>query len=318
MHPICLPRDSGSFSYNGTTRHVSRTVQTPGRQSRRQFPDLPRVLPRAFFHAKDHVVDGNHQDPPHRPVLFRIFFMATLRRDLLRQAARRVVVEMRRSAMNSRTTILLADSQVMVRDLLARWLRSISDFEVVGVVGEAAGLVTEVVRLQPDVLLFEVDMPGLDVVEAARTIQARCPGTRIILLDACRHGRRLQQTLAAVSGYVTHNDPPDALVRAIRGPASRHPYYPKGASTSRIVSVHGAASCPVADSGEPGLSQRELEVIRYLATGLSKKEIARFMHISVNTVNRHTENLMAKLDIHDRVRLTRYAMQEGLLEPQAL
>ena len=296
MHPICLPRDSGSFSYNGTTCHVSRTVQTPGRQSRRQFPDLPRVLPRAFFHAKDHVVDGNHQDPPHRPVLFRIFFMATLRRDLLRQAARRVVVEMRRSAMNSRTTILLADSQVMVRDLLARWLRSISDFEVVGVVGEAAGLVTEVVRLQPDVVLFEVDMPGLDVVEAARTIQARCPGTRIILLNACRHGRRLQQTLAAVSGYVTHNDPPDALVRAIRGPAS----------------------CPRANSGEPSLSQRELEVLRYLATGLSKKEIARFMHISVNTVNRHTENLMAKLDIHDRVRLTRYAMQEGLLEPQAL
>ena len=247
------------------------------------------------------IVAGNHRDPPHRPVLFRIFLL-----------------EMHRSATNRRTAILLADSQVMVRDLLARWLRSIPDFEVVGVVGEAAGLVAEAVRLQPDVVLFEVDMPGLDVVEAARTIQARCPGTRIILLNACRRGRRLQQTLTAVSGYVTHNDPPDALVRAIRGAASGQPYYPKGASTSRVVSVHRAASCPEANSGEPSLSQRELEVIRYLATGLSKKEIARFMHISVNTVNRHTENLMAKLDIHDRVRLTRYAMQEGLLEPQAL
>jgi DNA-binding NarL/FixJ family response regulator len=247
------------------------------------------------------IVAGNHRDPPHRPVLFRIFLL-----------------EMHRSATNRRTAILLADSQVMVRDLLARWLRSIPGFDVAGVLGEAGRLTSETDRLRPDVVLLDAEMPELDVVEAARTIQARCPETRIILLIACRGERCLQQTLAAgVAGYVTRNDPPDALVRAIRGAVAGQPCYSREISTSRDVTEHGPASRPWPDSGEPRLSQRELEVLRYLATGLSKKEIAQFMHISANTVNRHTDNLMAKLDIHDRVRLTRYAMQEGLLESQA-
>ncbi len=212
-------------------------------------------------------------------------------------------------------SILLADDHAMVRTTLATCLRADPDLRVVGVVGDAGSAVAEALRLRPDIVVLDIDMPGLVSFDAARTIRAQCPDTRIVFLSAFFHDRYVEQALAAeASAYVTKNEPPEVLVRAIRSAVAGVSYYSPEV-LSRIVVTDGGATLPTdRQSRASTLTPREIEVLRYLTRGLAKKEIARLMHLSVNTVNRHSDSLMAKLDIHDRVQLARYAIREGLAE----
>lgn len=213
-------------------------------------------------------------------------------------------------------SILLADDHALVRSTLAAWLKGIKDFTVLGSVATGDEAVAEAIRLQPDVVLLDIEMPGCGAFEVARTIMARSPHSRVVFLTAFINDRYIEQALhVQASGYVTKTESPEAVAHVIRSVASGVSYYSPEARRRIIVDSSGTRLAVPGPVRASLLSRRELELVQYIAKGLSKKEIAQTTHLSVKTVNRHVANIMAKLDIHDRVELTRFAIREELVEP---
>lgn len=218
--------------------------------------------------------------------------------------------------MSARVSVVLADDHALVRDTLASWLRAAPGLEVVAVAKDAEEALAEAARHQPSVVLLDIDMPGLGCFEAARQIRVRCRDTRIVFLSAFFHDRYIEQALAVgASGYITKSEPPATVVQALRAVAAGTAYFSPDVEARIVFGADGLTLAKPVHSRAAGLSPREGEVLKYLARGLSKKEIAKVTHLSERTVNRHCANLMAKLDIHDRVELARFAIREGLCEP---
>ena len=217
--------------------------------------------------------------------------------------------------MTGRISILLADDHAMVRQLLGKRLEAELDMTVAAAVGNADEAIAAAIRLKPNIILMDIDMPGSSCFEAARTIRAQCPDTRVIFLSAFFHDRYIEQAMAVQAwGYITKSEPEDSVVKAIRKVSADVAYFSPEVKARIVVDAQGARFARQGRSRVSTLTEREMEVLRYLARGMAKKEIAHTMHISVNTVNRHTTSLMSKLDIHDRVELARYAIREGLAE----
>ncbi|NLX13568.1 MAG: response regulator transcription factor [Phycisphaerales bacterium] len=217
--------------------------------------------------------------------------------------------------MSKKIAVLLADDHALVRATLADRLAAEADLEVVGQVGNADEAVSQCIQRQPDIVLMDIDMPGLQCFEAARTIQARCSNTRIIYLSAFFSDRYIEEALTVeAAGYVTKSEPPEAVIEAIRTAVAGRVYFSPEVRSRIIFTPKGARLSSTQPTRLSTLTQRELQVLRYLAKGMSKKEIARTINLSVSTVERHSDRLMKKLDIHDRVELARFAIREGLAE----
>lgn len=218
--------------------------------------------------------------------------------------------------MNELIRVVLADDHTLVRQSLSRLLNEHADMQAVADVGSADEAVEACLRqgTAVDVVLLDVDMPGIAAFDAARTIIARCPGVKVIFLSAFTHERYIQAALACgAMGYLCKTEPPEKVVKAIRSVASGQSYFSPEVQSRLVVDSSGVhlEMKPTMQH----LTPRELEVLTYIAKGLSKKEIANLMHLSVKTVENHTANVMSRLDIHDRVQLTRLAIREGLIEP---
>lgn len=217
--------------------------------------------------------------------------------------------------MSGSLTILLVDDHALVRETLRARLDSEANLRVVGVAANAADAVTQVMRLKPDIILMDIDMPGLLCFDAARTIKKESPHTRIIFLSAFFHDDYIEQALAVeAAGYVTKNEPPESLLKAIHNAGSNRVYFSPEVQARLVVDGSGVSLSHKGRSRASTLTPREVEVLRYIARGLSKKEIARTMHLGVKTIEHHSSSIMNKLDIHDRVELARYAIREGLAE----
>ncbi len=217
--------------------------------------------------------------------------------------------------MKLKISLLLVDDHALVREMLSERLSAEPDMVVVGTAANADDAIGQAVRLRPDIVVMDVDMPGVLCFEAARVIQERCAGTRILFLSAFFHDRYVEQALAAkAAGYVIKADPPERIVAAIRSVAGGASYFSEEVQERIVVSSGGTHLAARRQSRAATLTPRELEILRYIARGLAQKEVARTMHVSVPTVRTHTANLMKKLGIHDRVELTRFAIREGLAE----
>lgn len=216
----------------------------------------------------------------------------------------------------SQIRVILADDHALVRSTLASWIRGTGSMSVVAESSDADAAVSECIRHQPDVLLIDIDMPGLSCFDAARTIVSRCPKTKIVFLSAFFHDRYIEEALqVGASAFITKTQPPQSVTDAIRLVASGGTYFSPEVQSRLVVASDGVhlASRPVTKASS--LTPRELEILRYIARGMSKKEIADTVHLSVKTVDNHSTSLMTKLDIHDRVELARFAIREGLAEP---
>lgn len=212
-------------------------------------------------------------------------------------------------------SVLLVDDHALVRETLASWLRGTPGLRVVGEVGSADEAIAVAIRDQPDVVVMDIDMPGLLAFDAVRTIKARCPRTRALVLSAFFHDRFIEDALRAeASGYITKSEPPEVVVKAIQAVAAGGAFFSRQVQERIVVDAGGARLADQGRTRSALLSPREQEVLRYIARGLSKKDIAAVMHLSVKTVDNHSTSLMAKLNIHDRVELARYAIREGLAE----
>ena len=212
-------------------------------------------------------------------------------------------------------TIILADVHAMVRSSLEDRLQREPDMTVLATVPTAEEAVSKVDALRPDILLIDVDMPETLCFDAVKTIAALSPKTRVIFLSAFFHDRYIQKALdLEARGYVTKSEPEQALIKAVRDVAAGVTYFSPDVQARLVGQAGGSRRAHALHARARMLTQRETEILGYIARGLSKKEIAHLADISFNTVNRHTSSIMTKLDIHDRVELARFAIREGLAD----
>lgn len=212
-------------------------------------------------------------------------------------------------------SVLLADDHESIRQLLKDRLQMEPDMNVVGHVNNAESAVTEAIELKPDVILMDIDMPGLSPFDAAERIAARCPNCRIVFLTAFVKDTYIESALAAQAwGYLTKTEPPESVIKAIRDVSRGFAYFSPEVQGRIVVDSKGMSLARKGQTLTSELTPREREVLCYLARGLSKKDIAETMCISVKTVDFHTTQLMDKLRIHDRVELARFAIREGLVD----
>jgi len=217
--------------------------------------------------------------------------------------------------MNPPIRILMADDHTLFRESLGQLLAIESDLQIVRTANNAEEAIRAAFETKPDVVLMDIDMPGLICFDAADQIMRMVEKTRIIFLSAFFHDHYIAQALRVKArGYLTKSEPPAKVIEAIRQVAAGRVYFSPEVR-SRIVAGDGEVKLAGLEQTRAAtLSAREIEVLRYLARGMSKKEIATTMHVSVKTVEGHAQKVMDKLDIHDRVELARFAIREGLAE----
>lgn len=214
----------------------------------------------------------------------------------------------------TKVKLLLVDDHALVLETLRERLARDARFTVAAAASNGEEAVAAAQRVQPDIVVMDVDMPGLSAFEAARRIFAISPASRIVFLSAYTYDQYIEQALSlGALAYIDKCDPPEALEQAIVDVSEGRACFSRQVR-ERIIFDEGGPRL-----GQPGrsristLTAREREVLVYIADGLAKKEIAGLLSLSLKTVEKHADNLMAKLDIHDRVTLTRFAVREGLV-----
>ena len=217
--------------------------------------------------------------------------------------------------MEPATRILIADDHAVVREAIARWLAHEDSFFIVGTAATADEALELVERHRPDIVLMDIKMPGLSSFEAAERIRGIHPDARIIFLSGFTSDHYIEEALrAGALGFLTKTEKPERIIAAIKEVAANRASFSADIE-ARIVVESGSARLAPGHTRASSLTKRELQVLRHVSRGLSKREIAPMLHVSVKTVEKHTENLMNKLEIHDRVGLTRFAIREGIVGP---
>lgn len=213
------------------------------------------------------------------------------------------------------TRILIVDDHALVRGTMSERLNREPDLQVVGDAATADRAIEQARELSPNVVLMDIDMPGLICFDAVRTMQNNDPSLRVLFVSAFLQDWYVEQVVALDSaGYLLKSEPAEVAVAAIREVAAGGRYFSPEVHVRMAALAQRTPSKAASPAGLAALTARETEVLRYIARGMSKKEIAGIMHLSVKTVDRHCANLMKKLDIHDRVELARFAIREGLSE----
>jgi DNA-binding NarL/FixJ family response regulator len=190
------------------------------------------------------------------------------------------------------------------------------DFRVVGVAANADEAITKVLETRPDIVLMDIDMPGLSCFDAIQIIRSRAPETKFILCTAYEHDEHLEQALhVKVNGFVLKDEGIAGLAEAVRNVKAGRVHFSPEVMSRLVVQGNEIRLENPPKSRLRTLSPRERELLRVLAKGVSLKEAAAILGISYKTADKQKASLMAKLDIHDRVELARYAIREGLVEP---
>jgi DNA-binding NarL/FixJ family response regulator len=211
--------------------------------------------------------------------------------------------------------LLIVDDHALVRSALAEQFRSETDIDLVATASDGEEAVQAAMVHKPDVVIMDIDMPGVAGFDAARRIHDDLPGTRLIFLSAFIHDRYVEEALGVQAmGYLTKREGTATLLRAVREVAAGGAFFSDEVRSRIVVGLDGAVLAGDARSRASTLTARELEILRHIASGLTKKRIADEMSLSIKTVERHADNMMQKLNIHDRVELTRFALREGLIE----
>jgi DNA-binding NarL/FixJ family response regulator len=215
--------------------------------------------------------------------------------------------------------VLVADDQAVVRGGLRMILEAQEDFEVVGEAADGSEAIGLTASLEPDVVLMDIRMPVLDGIEATRRLAAAGAAARVLMLTTYGLDEYVFEALrAGAAGFFVKTDSPERLVDAIRlvatGEALLAPEI-----TRRLIDRFLAGAPPNAPK-PPALAEltnRELEVLRHIARGLSNAEIAKALYVSEGTVKTHVARVLSKLDLRDRVQAVVFAYETGLVEPGA-
>ena len=210
-------------------------------------------------------------------------------------------------------SILLADDHPVVRQGLRALLEGESDFRIIGEVGDGLEASQLAERLQPDVLVLDLMMPGLNGLEVARQVSQRSPRTRIVILSMHSNEAYVLEALRnGATGYVLKDSSAADLVRAVREVTAGRRYLSPPLSERAIETYTQKAKAAALDLYET-LTTREREVMHLAAEGHTNREIADRLHISPRTVEVHRANMMHKLGLRTQTDLIRYALRRGIL-----
>ena len=214
-------------------------------------------------------------------------------------------------AVMAKIRVLVADDHAIVRDGTRRVLESERDIVVVGEASDGEEAVSQTTRLQPDVVIMDIAMPKLNGIEATRQIKALLPTTAVLILTAYDNDQYIFSLLeAGAAGYLLKNVRGYELVEAIRsvhsGESVLHPVIARKVLHRFVPSVQGSKGV----APEP-LSQRELQVLKLAARGMSNKDIAEELYLSARTVQAHLANIFGKLQVGSRTEAILHGLKEG-------
>jgi len=209
-------------------------------------------------------------------------------------------------------TVLLVDDQELVRAGLCLILEAEDDLRVIGEAGDGEQAIEVARRLRPDVVLMDVQMPRVDGLEATRRLGIEASRSSVLILTTFEHDDYVFEALrSGASGFLLKNAPPEELVRAVRivaaGDALLAP-----SITRRVIAEYARRPVRETDSQLDLLTERELEVLRLIATGKSNAEMAQQLYLGEGTIKTHVSHMLAKLGLRDRVQAVVYAYEHDL------
>ncbi|UOY03252.1 response regulator [Blastococcus sp. PRF04-17] len=213
--------------------------------------------------------------------------------------------------------VVIADDHDLLRDGVTAILGADPGIEVVGEASSGPSAVAAAAALAPDVVLMDVEMPGGDGLTATRQILDRCPGTRVLVLTTFDLDEYVLAALrAGASGFLLKTTPAPALVSAVRACAAGEMLLAPSVTRRLVETYVRQPTVPAEGAVPPGmaeLTERELDVLRALARGLSNAEIGRHLYLAETTVKTHVTHILAKLGLRDRVQAVILAYESGLV-----
>lgn len=214
------------------------------------------------------------------------------------------------------TRVLLADDHTLVRAGLRKLLESMPQVTVVGEADDGLALLALATQLQPDLVLMDIAMAGLNGLEATARLLKAQPGVRVLILSMHQNEEYVRQALRnGAMAYLLKDAAPVELELAIqavqRGETYLSPAVSRGVVSDYLQRLRGDPAPAIT------LTPRQREVLQLVAEGHSTKEIARRLDLSVKTVDTHRSQLMKQLDIHEVAGLVRYAVRSGLISPDS-
>ncbi len=214
-------------------------------------------------------------------------------------------------------SVLIADDQHLIRKGLRMLLEAEPDLAVAGEAGDGSQALAQARRLDPDVILMDVRMPGLDGIQATAQLAQGGSRAKILMLTTFNLDEYVYHAMkAGASGFLLKDATREQLTGAIRAVCAGETLLAP-AITRRLIEdfCRGPAPGPQSDSSAGGLSEREREVVRLIAAGLSNAEIAASLYLSEATIKSHITRILARLGLRDRVQIAVYAYENGIVRP---
>ena len=221
--------------------------------------------------------------------------------------------------MSEAIRVLIADDHTLLRRGLAVVLDCEDDIEVVGEADDGAEALRLAQELVPDVVILDVRMPGTDGLAACAAIKRAVPAAKVIMLTSSDAEEDLYEAVkSGASGYllksILPHKIPEALRAVQRGESQISPSMAAKLLSEFAALAKGAEATTAPAQPAPKLTDREMEVLRLVATGMNNREIAKQLYITENTVKNHVRNILEKLQLHSRMEAVVYAVREKLLE----
>lgn len=212
--------------------------------------------------------------------------------------------------------VMVVDDHPMWRDAVARDLAA-AGFDLVATAGDGAEAVRRARAVTPHVLVLDLNLPGMPGVQVCKELVGANPALRVLVLSASgEHADVLEAVKSGATGYLMKSAGAQELIDAVRRTAAGDPVFTPGLAGLVLGEYRRLATDPAPaasdDAKAPQLTDRETEVLRLVAKGLSYKQIAERLVISHRTVQNHVQNTLGKLQLHNRVELVRYAIERGL------
>jgi DNA-binding NarL/FixJ family response regulator len=208
--------------------------------------------------------------------------------------------------------VIICDDQAIVRDGLTMLLKLEPDIQIIGTASEGATAVELVDKENPDLVLMDLKMPILNGVEATRQIKTKHPEIKVLVLTTYDDDQWIFDAIhAGASGYLLKDTPRDELIKAIRGTVAGKTYVDPSIAGKVLGQVHSRQTQP-STLVTAKLTERELDILRLIAKGLSNIDISEQLYLSEGTIRNHVSSILSKLGVSDRTQAAVIAIQHGL------